>query len=222
MKKPRLNLEQRIRINLVREKDASRILKEYMTINDISDYFECNYSTIEAIKRRYLIKDTDYISIESNEFDYYRNKYNIRIGNKARKITLINKTGLIKIILKLRDNKVARNIKNKVNMQDMKITRKEISFLDELEEALRPFNIKGIRQYKVDNYRIDYYIPELNIAIEYDENDHIGYTYEQQGYRQVYIENRIGCTFIRLSDKNSNAYNIGLTIKEIIKIYSIF
>ena len=124
MKKPKLNLEQRIRINLVREKDASRILKEYMTMNDISDYFECNYNTIEAIKRRYLIKDTDYISIESNEFDYYRNKYDIRIGNKARKITLINKTGLIK----LRDNKVARNIKNKVNMQDMKITRKEINF----------------------------------------------------------------------------------------------
>ena len=37
------------------------------------------------------------------------------------------------------------------------ISRDEIEFLDQLEEALKPFNIKGIRQYHVLNYRIDYY-----------------------------------------------------------------
>ena len=96
-------------------------------------------------------------------------------------------------------------------------TRKEIEFLDELEDALRPFNIKGIRQYSViDNkYRIDYYIPSINVAIEYDENNHRNYSYEKHEGRQEEIENQLKCRFIRISDDNTNSYNIGFVIKNI-------
>lgn len=95
--------------------------------------------------------------------------------------------------------------------------RKEIEFLDELEDALRPFNIKGIRQYSViDNkYRIDYYIPSINVAIEYDENEHKNYSYEKHEGRQLEIEKKLGCRFIRISDDNTNSYNIGFVIKNI-------
>ena len=95
--------------------------------------------------------------------------------------------------------------------------RKEIEFLDELEDALSPFNIKGIRQYSViDNkYRIDYYIPSVNIAIEYDENNHRYYSYENHEGRQKEIENQLKCRFIRISDDNTNSYNIGFVIKNI-------
>ena len=98
--------------------------------------------------------------------------------------------------------------------------RKEIKFLDELEDALSPFNIKGIRQYSViDNkYRIDYYIPSLNIAIEYDEDNHKNYTYEQHEGRQIEIEKELRCRFIRISDNNTNSYNVGLVIKEIFNL----
>ena len=96
-------------------------------------------------------------------------------------------------------------------------TRKEIEFLDELEDALRPFNIKGIRQYSViDNkYRIDYYIPSINVAIEYDENNHRNYSNEKHEGRQEEIENQLKCRFIRISDDNTNSYNIGFVIKNI-------
>ena len=95
--------------------------------------------------------------------------------------------------------------------------RKEIEFLDELEDALSPFDIKGIRQYSViDNkYRIDYYIPSVNIAIEYDENNHRYYSYENHEGRQKEIENQLKCRFIRISDDNTNSYNIGFVIKNI-------
>ncbi len=93
--------------------------------------------------------------------------------------------------------------------------RKELVFLDQLESALKPFNIKGIRQYNILTYRIDYYIPKLNIAIEYDENDHKQYTYKQHELRQKLIEKELGCGFIRVSDSKSDAYNIGLVIKRI-------
>ena len=96
--------------------------------------------------------------------------------------------------------------------------RKEIRFLDILEETLKPFNIKGVRQYTVLKYSIDYYIPSLNIAIEYDENNHNHYTYKQHEGRQKEIEEEIGCRFIRVSDEETHFYNVGYVIKEIFKI----
>ena len=100
-------------------------------------------------------------------------------------------------------------------------TRKEINFLNKLEQALKPFNITGIRQYNVLNYKIDYYIPNLNIAIEYDENRHSNYTYEQHELRQQEIEKELNCEFIRVTDFETNEYNIGLVIKEIFNIKAI-
>ena len=93
--------------------------------------------------------------------------------------------------------------------------RKEINFLDKLEQALSPFEITCKKQYKVLNYRIDCYIPQLNIAIEYDENGHSSYTYEQHEGRQKEIEKELGCKFIRVTDKESDEYNLGYIIKRI-------
>lgn len=93
--------------------------------------------------------------------------------------------------------------------------REEDHFVSLLEDTLKLFNISGIRQYSVLNYRIDYYIPELNIAIEYDENNHSNYTYEQHEGRQKKIEKELGCRFIRVSDKVSIGEAIGVVLKEI-------
>jgi len=91
--------------------------------------------------------------------------------------------------------------------------RKEICFIDKLEKVLKPMGLKGKRQYKIGNYRIDYYISKLNIAIEYDENNHQSYTYKQQEGRQNYIEDRLHCTFIRVTDKIDDYINIGIILK---------
>lgn len=100
------------------------------------------------------------------------------------------------------------------------IQRDEILFIDLLEETLSVYNLSGIRQYNCCNnsYRIDYYIPELNIAIEYDEDDHKNYTYEQHEGRQKEIEQELGCKFIRVSDRYSHGYNVGYVIKELFNI----
>lgn len=103
-------------------------------------------------------------------------------------------------------------------MMNVRMIRKEINFLSQLEDALKPFGIKGQKQYRVLSYRIDYYIPSLNIAIEYDENNHSAYTYEQHEGRQSKIEQKLSCRFIRVSDKQTDAYNIGLVIKQIFNI----
>lgn len=108
-----------------------------------------------------------------------------------------------------------RIIKNKFELHSVARSLEE-PFIDQLQDALKPFGIYVERQYKVLNYRIDFYIERLNIAIEYDENDHKGYSYEQHEERERKIKDILGCRFIRVSDKNSNAYNIALIIKELI------
>ena len=95
-------------------------------------------------------------------------------------------------------------------------SRNEISFLEILEKQLSVFGIIGIKQYKILSYRIDYYIPSLNIAIEYDEDNHKHYTYEEHEGRQKRIEEELGCKFIRVTDELDDITNSALVLKEIL------
>ena len=117
------------------------------------------------------------------------------------------------------------DIKNDVRLvcETLKETHKrsELEFLDMLEQALKPFNITGIRQYNALEYRIDYYIPFLNIAIEYDENGHNHYSYEEHEGRQKEIENKLDCRFIRVTDSDSHSFNVGKVIKEIFNLSEV-
>lgn len=98
-------------------------------------------------------------------------------------------------------------------------TRKELSFIDELEDFFSNFNIVGIKQYNVDNkYRIDYYVPCLQIAIEYDENNHQYYNQEKEKERMFYIKNKLRCQFIRVADSDSNSRNLGYVVKQLAKM----
>ena len=58
----------------------------------------------------------------------------------------------------------------------------------------------------------------MNITIEHDENEHASYKYEEHEGRQKEIEKELGCKFIRVTDKESDEYNIGLVIKELFNI----
>lgn len=93
--------------------------------------------------------------------------------------------------------------------------RKECLFVQKLEEFLSEYNLEGIKQYSILNYKIDYYIPQLKLAIEYDENNHDKYSYKAQEGRQKQIEKELGCKFIRLSDNCSDLKNIAKVSKYI-------
>lgn len=163
-------------------------------------------------------------NIEVNEY-FIKSSYKDKSG-KLNKCYECTKMGCELICQKstgkkgyLLANKLQKLFPNeKDSMSLLYVDRPEITFIDELEDALKPFNIKGIRQFSVLSYRIDYYIPSLKIAIEYDENEHKGYSYEAHEGRQQEIEKALDCRFIRVSDENTNSYNIGLIIKNIFNI----
>lgn len=97
-------------------------------------------------------------------------------------------------------------------------SRKEIEFIEKLERLLKLLNLKSERQYHIKQYRIDLYIYGLNIAIEYDEDDHNNYDKFEEEKRESIIIKELGCEIVRVSDKNSDEHNIGLIVKKIMEL----
>lgn len=159
-------------------------------------------------------------------FDKYKN-LDKTVNNKTNNILLVNDIALLYFLNKTDKNKnkvdglVRRFVETDLSMFPY-LNRKEMEFIERLEQTLLPFDIKGVKQYAVKNnknscYRIDYYIPSLNIAIEYDEEHH-KHQQEEDKIRQTYIEQKLGCRFIRVTDDYSDEYNIGLVIKKIFNL----
>ena len=76
--------------------------------------------------------------------------------------------------------------------------RKEYIFSEMLEQVT---GLEWIEQYRVfsGRYRIDYYNPEYNIAVEYDEKHH-DYNKDSDIFRQKEIEKELGCHFFRVKE----------------------
>lgn len=97
--------------------------------------------------------------------------------------------------------------------------RKETEFFLELSQSLKGFE-EGLtlyQQYNVLDYKVDGYIKELNLVIEYDEPYHM-YTEKEDIIRQVKIEKALNCRILRISSEDTNAKNIGLVFGEMFKI----
>ena len=78
------------------------------------------------------------------------------------------------------------------------------------------YNLETQKQ-SLNKYRLDGYIEGIQLAIEYDEGQHfIGKNKELDKIRQNEIEKDLGCTFVRCNLANSDEYNIGLVVKEIL------
>jgi very-short-patch-repair endonuclease len=74
----------------------------------------------------------------------------------------------------------------------------ERKFLNKAEKILKT---KIHRQFPIDGYFIDGYIPELNLAIEFDEEiNHIDQNKDLE--RQKEIQKSLNCIFFRVKDSN--------------------
>ena len=82
-------------------------------------------------------------------------------------------------------------------------TRKELLFEIALNDILAGI-VKVIPQYSVLKYKVDFYLPEINVAIEYDETHH-GYNYKVDKKREQEIIKKIGCCFIRVDENDEYA-----------------
>ena len=74
--------------------------------------------------------------------------------------------------------------------------------LNEIIDFLTILKQDFIMQYKVLNYRIDMYLPQYNIAIEYDEREHL-YKKEKDAKRELEIKQILKCTFLRINEETT-------------------
>ena len=75
-------------------------------------------------------------------------------------------------------------------------------------------------QYLVGSYRVDWYIPKLNLCIEYDEAHHrkkIQIKKEDRD-RQKHIEKKLGCTFLRV-EQGKEYLALGKIMRKALKEY---
>ncbi len=95
---------------------------------------------------------------------------------------------------------------------DIEIT-KEQRTIGQIRRAFKHW--ETIWQYKVAPYYVDLYFPDYRVAVECDEEGHRKYTQEVEFKRQNYIEQALGCTFVRYNPDAPN-FNIGDVINQII------
>lgn len=101
----------------------------------------------------------------------------------------------------------------------VKSTRFEISFGNILIPILKELGLEVERQFVVGHYRIDFYIPKLKIAVEYDEAQHNHMkNILNDKQREDYLKGVLGCRFIRVSFKDDDAKNVGKVLSQILKI----
>lgn len=75
---------------------------------------------------------------------------------------------------------------------------KERIFAVLLQETLEGI-VDVFSQYRIDNYIVDFYIPEVNLIIEYDEKYHTKIM-EKDKKRQKFLEEKMKVKFIRVNE----------------------
>ena len=142
----------------------------------------------------------------------------------VQKMKIISELDLFRLVSKT--NKISESkkeefinwIKSYGLLKEITLTsRLEIEFFELLELALIPFNLNLEKQFSCLKYKIDGYIKDLNIAIEYDEVFHLS-NKELDNIREFDIIKELGCRFIRVSSRDTDGYNIGLVLKSIFNI----
>lgn len=138
-------------------------------------------------------------------------KRNPEIKSSFTKSSYIASNGKKNIMYDISTNgeKILRN-KFKYNIRS---ARFEYKMLNEICDFLDGLHIKYIKQYPVLSYRIDLFLPDYNLSVEYDEKEH-KYKQEYDRNRENNITDNIGCKFVRIKEDET----IGSAIARILEI----
>ena len=170
-------------------KDIEKTIKLSHIIMTIKDY---NESEKQNIKIKYP---------RCNGVDSYRI------------VIVLTKKGMIKLLQKTRkavDNDFLTFLREKfeIDLNKELIPSVEIKYLEILQKCFKGIKIE--HQYMVGNYRIDFYFPEYNIAVECDENNHKDRDPSYENTRQNFIIEQLKCEFIRFDpyDKEFDIFEL--------------
>ncbi len=205
---------------LVLENNEIRI-KSVELVDIINQFRELEEGKSKLKHKTLMEKIRNVLDIIQNQQNFNESTY-INKQNKVQPCYLINKNGIKYLIdiTKSSDRIPLQKVYEQLGGNHSKIIcidRFETTFFNKLYDVLKPLDIVMLTQKTVLEYRLDGYIPRFNIAIEYDESQHFIEPQKSQDIiRQKEIEKALKCNFVRCDYRNTDAYNIGLVLNEII------
>lgn len=161
---------------------------------DIAKKFEKEHKHVLEAIRTLINKNPELASYFISS--HYKSKQ-----NKIYPEYLATSTGY-----KIIENKFIYNVRS---------ARYEYKLINEITDALEQLHIKYIKQYKILMYRVDLYLPDYNLVVEFDELEH-KFKRQQDYARQNKIENNIHCSFLRIHEDDTLGRAVGLVLKSIV------
>jgi very-short-patch-repair endonuclease len=167
-------------------------------------HFICYRDTAQRVNR-YGGSSKQIFMLTQETFELIENTYNL----KHRYVTKINSTT------------------NHVNSIMMSIENASIGFICNCIDGV----IEHKRQFKVDKYFVDLYLPKINVVIECDELNHRSYDQEEEKTRETFITETLDevpssmqpkvaflkCKFIRFNPTSPN-FDLSTIINHILKL----
>jgi very-short-patch-repair endonuclease len=92
-------------------------------------------------------------------------------------------------------------------------TRKEHSFFDDISDIMSAFGLTVVRQKVLGGFIYDFFIQEINLIVEFDENSHYGYNPTLEKAREEFAI-KSGFSTVRVSDSDSNCQSISTILKD--------
>ena len=170
---------------------------------DLAIFFGCIQPKIRRIRRILsnkveIVKGDDYILAyhESNGREMY-----LWLENGAQKVAELCRTP--QSVAFLESSGAAKRIRVRSEHHTMNVICASLEGKVEYK-----------REFKVDNFRIDLYLPKHKIAIECDEDNHKYHSINREFGRQAYLESSLSCEFIRYNP-DALDFNIGSVINQI-------
>lgn len=154
-------------------------------------------------------------AIQKHISDNHKMHVKILCNKQYRQVIVINNEGVRQLVSSSRmPNAIQLAHALDINIYLALNCTKEQQFINDIIHAFR--DEKMVRQYPCGSYKIDLYFPEYQIAIECDELGHKDRDPEYEVNRQSYIENELGCQFIRFNP-DEEEFNIFDVINRIYK-----
>lgn len=179
-------------------------------LNTIFEQSSTDYNNNSIRNVRLLISRGDFYKGE--EEDYFLDP-TIPRPRSPFPYRMITKRGAIKLAKTSRGPGAKKFLKDIGERDDQKYYS-ETACLEILINSIKNIT-QYITQYHIDDYRIDLYLKDIELAIECDEFEH-RYKKESDEEREHNIKNKLKCDFIRFNPHDVD-FNIGNIINEIFK-----
>ena len=130
-----------------------------------------------------------------------------RSSGQRRKVNFINRDGVVSLVMNSstmisQDWKLSLLKSLNIDVTNL-VFEKKRRFEHHCFENMVKVMFDGYKilpQFTVGDYRLDFYIPDLKIAIEIDEQHHERQQ-EEDKERQKFIEKCLGCKFLRIKER---------------------